>query len=108
MKEENTQRPMSSAARPLDIERSGLDVERCAVSIRRVSMIFPGKGKGEEIDVLEDVTADVAHGEFVCIVGPSGCGKSTLLNIVWLKENRFVAPIRAAFLSSRKTAFSRG
>ncbi len=45
-------------------------------------MIFPGKGKGEEIDVLEDVTADVAHGEFVCIVGPSGCGKSTLLNIV--------------------------
>jgi NitT/TauT family transport system ATP-binding protein len=82
MKEENTQRPMSSAARPLDIERSGLDVERCAVSIRRVSMIFPGKGKGEEIDVLEDVTADVAHGEFVCIVGPSGCGKSTLLNIV--------------------------
>ena len=82
MKEENTQRPMSSAARPLDIERSRLDVERCAVSIRRVSMIFPGKGKGEEIDVLEDVTADVAHGEFVCIVGPSGCGKSTLLNIV--------------------------
>src|SRR5713101_1890629 len=82
MKEENTQRPMSSAARPLEIERSGLDGERCAVSIRRVSMIFPGKGKGEEIDVLEDVTADVAHGEFVCIVGPSGCGKSTLLNIV--------------------------
>jgi len=82
MKEENTQRPMSSAARPLDIERSRLDVERCAVSIRSVSMIFPGKGKGEEIDVLEDVTADVAHGEFVCIVGPSGCGKSTLLNIV--------------------------
>src|SRR3984893_5230012 len=89
MKEENTQRPtsnlqrpMSSAARLLDIERSALGVERCAVSIRSVSMIFPGKGKGEEIDVLEDVTADVAHGEFVCIVGPSGCGKSTLLNIV--------------------------
>ncbi|HXM73875.1 MAG TPA: ABC transporter ATP-binding protein [Chthoniobacterales bacterium] len=53
-----------------------------AVSIRGVSMSFPGKRPGEEIDVLENVNASVAHGEFVCLVGPSGCGKSTLLNIV--------------------------
>lgn len=53
-----------------------------AVSIRNVSMRFPGKRNGESIQVLEAVSADVAHGEFVCIVGPSGCGKSTLLNIV--------------------------
>jgi NitT/TauT family transport system ATP-binding protein len=53
-----------------------------AVSIRNVSMCFPGKRAGEQIDVLENITAEVAHGEFVCIVGPSGCGKSTLLNIV--------------------------
>jgi NitT/TauT family transport system ATP-binding protein len=53
-----------------------------AVSIRDVSMRFPGKRAGERIDVLENVGAEVAHGEFVCIVGPSGCGKSTLLNIV--------------------------
>jgi len=53
-----------------------------AVSIRNVSMSFPGKHAGEQIDVLEDIAAEVAHGEFVCIVGPSGCGKSTLLNIV--------------------------
>jgi NitT/TauT family transport system ATP-binding protein len=54
------------------------------VSARRVWMTFPGKGKGksEEIRVLEDVSVDVADGEFVCIVGPSGCGKSTLLNII--------------------------
>ncbi len=45
-------------------------------------MSFPGKHSGEQIDVLDDVSAEVAHGEFVCIVGPSGCGKSTLLNIV--------------------------
>ena len=53
-----------------------------AVSIRGVSMSFPGKRSGEQIDVLENVNASVAHGEFVCLVGPSGCGKSTLLNIV--------------------------
>ncbi len=53
-----------------------------AVSIRNVSMSFPGKRASEQIDVLDDVSAEVAHGEFVCIVGPSGCGKSTLLNIV--------------------------
>jgi NitT/TauT family transport system ATP-binding protein len=53
-----------------------------AVSIRNVSMSFPGKRPGEQIDVLENISAEVAHGEFVCLVGPSGCGKSTLLNIV--------------------------
>ncbi len=53
-----------------------------AVSIRNVSMDFPGKSAGEQIDVLQNISAEVAPGEFVCIVGPSGCGKSTLLNIV--------------------------
>jgi NitT/TauT family transport system ATP-binding protein len=53
-----------------------------AVSICDVSMRFPGKRAGEQIEVLDGVTAEVAHGEFVCLVGPSGCGKSTLLNIV--------------------------
>jgi NitT/TauT family transport system ATP-binding protein len=53
-----------------------------AVSIRDVSMRFAGKRAGEQIDVLETVSAEVVQGEFVCIVGPSGCGKSTLLNIV--------------------------
>jgi NitT/TauT family transport system ATP-binding protein len=55
---------------------------KTAVSIRNVSMSFPGKGRDEQIRVLENVNAQVAEGEFVCIVGPSGCGKSTLLNIV--------------------------
>lgn len=53
-----------------------------AVSIRNLFMRFAGKRNGDSIHVLEDVSAEVAHGEFVCIVGPSGCGKSTLLNIV--------------------------
>ncbi len=34
------------------------------------------------LSAVEDITFDVASGEFVCIVGPSGCGKSTLLRLL--------------------------
>src|SRR3981081_4172913 len=57
-------------------------MKEAVISIRNLSMRFPGKRAGDEIAVLENVNADVARGELVCIVGPSGCGKSTLLNIV--------------------------
>jgi NitT/TauT family transport system ATP-binding protein len=33
-------------------------------------------------NVLEDVSLEVAEGEFLCLLGASGCGKSTLLNLV--------------------------
>src|SRR5437899_9316990 len=36
---------------------------------------------GSEMVAVQDLSLDVAEGEFLCLIGASGCGKSTLLNM---------------------------
>jgi NitT/TauT family transport system ATP-binding protein len=38
--------------------------------------------QGESINAIEQVSLDIARGEFISLVGPSGCGNSTLLKII--------------------------
>ena len=50
------------------------------LKIDHVSITF-NTAKGP-LKVLDDVTLDIAQGEFISLIGHSGCGKSTVLNIV--------------------------
>ena len=47
-----------------------------------ISMRNIVKRYGDGFPAVNDVSIDVADGEFIILVGPSGCGKSTLLRMI--------------------------
>ncbi len=48
------------------------------ISLKAVSKAF----REGQVPALDNLTLDIAPGEFVSIVGPSGCGKTTLLRLI--------------------------
>lgn len=52
------------------------------IQLTGVNKQFARQGEAGSQRVLSDVSLELRHGEFVCLLGASGCGKSTLLNLV--------------------------
>jgi NitT/TauT family transport system ATP-binding protein len=52
------------------------------ISLRNVTKTFPDRNSGGSFTALDDISLELAAGEFLVLVGPSGCGKSTLLDLV--------------------------
>ena len=59
--------------------RSARDRLRAWSSYARVRQVVPGPAPRR---IFDDLSLDVARGEFVAVVGASGVGKSTLLNLI--------------------------
>jgi ABC-type nitrate/sulfonate/bicarbonate transport system ATPase subunit len=53
---------------------------RSKIDVRCVSKTF--RTRTGPVHVLDDLSFQVAEGEFVAVIGPSGCGKSTLLSVL--------------------------
>lgn len=51
-----------------------------SVAVRSLTKVH-GQGPGAVV-AIDDLSLEVAPGEFVCVIGASGCGKSTLLQML--------------------------
>ena len=60
-----------------------MDQETPFLRVAGVSKVFEAEGPGHgAIQVIDQVSMDLAAGEFAVYLGPSGCGKTTLMRIV--------------------------
>ena len=69
-----------SSTRPLSVVRDPAPTTT-KLELRNVAKSYE-TSSGAMVRALEDVSFEVAAGEFVCLIGPSGCGKSTILNLL--------------------------
>ncbi|UPJ48362.1 ABC transporter ATP-binding protein [Bradyrhizobium sp. 200] len=79
---------------------------RGRLEVRNVSKSY--RVNGAPIEVLHDVSLDVAAGAFMSILGPSGCGKSTLLRLISGLERDYRGSINQDGESITGTSLDRG
>ncbi len=61
------------------------DPNQPVIRLQGVTKLFKGDAD-EDTRALDDVTVDIARGEYVSVSGPSGCGKTTFLAILALLD----------------------
>ncbi|MBS0318379.1 MAG: ATP-binding cassette domain-containing protein, partial [Proteobacteria bacterium] len=71
-----------------------MTAQKEALQVKDVSVIFPGRQPGEQVQALDNINLTVNGGDFVVALGASGCGKTTLLNML----AGFLSPTRGEIL----------
>ena len=75
------------------------------VEVERVSVVYPASE--HTVTALDDVSLNIAPGEFISLIGPSGCGKTTLLRVIADLEKNTAGVVRVNGMSAEQARLAR-
>ena len=75
----------SRRERQADAADAPVDPNQPVIRLEAVTKLFKGDAE-DDTRALDNVTVDIARGEYVSVSGPSGCGKTTFLAILALLD----------------------
>jgi putative ABC transport system ATP-binding protein len=76
------------------LQRTCLILAAVRVRLDHVSHSYSATEESAPVQVLDDVTLDIASGDFAVLMGASGSGKSTLLNLIGAVDRPTLGRIR--------------